>query len=453
MRKILSICAVAVMMTACEKKLDLKPYSSIEREQALLTEEDVRVTLIGVYDGIQRATLYGGDIMVINELLGNRENILFTGTYPGLADIHALEITTQNSFGTDTWNAAYNTINRANYVLSALDKVTSSETERNRIEGEALFLRASLFFELVKLYAKPYGDGDNSTNPGIPLALTPTDFITEESFVSRNSVAEVYAKIVEDLTAAEAKISANGLTSKASVAAMLSRVALMQGNYEMARDAANRVLSSYSQGRSLAFEFSNLWYTYALRGGNVPSEYIFTMLVTQQDGTNSLNTYFGTGTSLNGTGGRSDCKILPAHIAKYEPGDVRGSFFVQSGNSFYTQKHLDIYGHVPIIRLAEIYLTRAEANFRLGTSVGADPLDDVNTIRERAGLDPLAVVTLDDILKERYLELAFEGQGLSDAKRTRSNWSGTAWNSSKLILPIPQREIDVNPNLVQNEGY
>ncbi|WP_290709294.1 RagB/SusD family nutrient uptake outer membrane protein [Flavihumibacter sp. CACIAM 22H1] len=453
MRRILSICLAVVFLTACEKKLDLSPTQSISQENALLTENDVKVTLIGAYDGLQSVTLYGGDIQVMNELLGNTDNILFTGTFAGLADIHALEITVQNTFARDTWQAAYNTINRINNVLTALDKVTSSEDERNRIEGEALFIRSALYFELVKLYAKTWGDGDNNTNPGVPLVLTPTTGITEENYVSRNSVAEVYTKIITDLTRAETLLPASNtiFASKGAAAAMLSRIALMQGEYAAARDAANRVITSGEY--QLETNFRNLWYLYMNNGGANPAEYIFSMTVTQQDGANSLNTYFGISTGLAGTGGRGDSKILSAHINKYEENDVRGEFFVQVGANFYTQKHLDIFGNVPVVRLAEMYLTRAEANLRLNTTVGATPLDDVNEIRERAGLEPLAAATLQNILNERFLELAFEGQGLSDAKRTRSNWSGRPWNSELLILPIPQREMDVNKNLVQNEAY
>ena len=142
-----------------------------------------------------------------------------------------------------------------------------------------------------------------------------------------------------------------------------------------------------------------------------------------------------------------------AHIALYETGDVRKSFFqVISGNN-YTKKHLDTYGDVPVIRLAEMYLTRAESNFRLGTTVGATPLADVNAIRTRAGLAGLGAVTLDAITKERFLELAFEGQYLTDAKRLQKSVGTLAWNAPALVLPIPQREIDVNKKLVQNTGY
>jgi hypothetical protein len=80
-------------------------------------------------------------------------------------------------------------------------------------------------------------------------------------------------------------------------------------------------------------------------------------------------------------------------------------------------------------------------------------LADVNTIRARAGLAPLAAVTLNDITRERYLELAFEGHNLHEAKRLQTSVGSFAWNSPKLIMPIPQREMDVNKQLVQNEGY
>jgi starch-binding outer membrane protein, SusD/RagB family len=104
-------------------------------------------------------------------------------------------------------------------------------------------------------------------------------------------------------------------------------------------------------------------------------------------------------------------------------------------------------------RLAEMYLTRAEANFRLGTAVGATPEDDVNLIRERVNLDPIVGITLDQILLERHLELAFEGHLLHDLKRTQSDIGGVPFNDPSLIYPIPQRERIINPDLQQNAGY
>lgn len=451
----ISIIAIALtaIFASCEKGLNIEPTASISAERALLTESDVRVTLIGAYDGLQRATVLGGDIQVINELLGNTDNIRFTGTFAGLSDIAFLEMSAPNTFARDTWAAAYNTILRSNYVLSALDKVTSSQATKDRFEGEALFIRGVLYFELVKLFGKAWGDGDNNANPGVPIILAPTTAVTPGSYVSRNSVAQVYQRAIDDLTRAESLLPARNsfYATKAAAAAVLSRIALMQGDYATARDAANRVIESGIY--SLTPSFAELWVINP-NGTDFTTENVFGMKVTVQDGTNSLNTYFGTGIgSIPGTAGRSDCKILQAHIDKYEDGDFRGDFFQQVGSFTYTRKHLSRFGNVAYIRLAEMYLTRAEANFRLGTSVGNTPVDDINIIRNRVNLADLTTVTLNDILKERYLELAFEGERMADIKRTRGTADGIAWNSPLLILPIPQREIDVNSNLVQNEGY
>jgi hypothetical protein len=321
------------------------------------------------------------------------------------------------------------------------------------VEGEALFIRASMYFELVRLFAKTVGDGDFNANPGVPVVLTPTRGVTDEDYRPRASVKAVYDQVIADLTKAESLLpSSNGFrATKWSAAAQLSRVYLMLKNYTEAGNAANRVLSG--SGRTLNSDFTRLWYTFINGGGTMPSEYLFGMKVTTQDGTNAINTYYGrTIGSIPGTAGRSDCKIRPAHIAQYEAGDRR-NFFILSGGSNYTQKHLDRFGDVPVIRLAEMFLTRAECNFRNNTAVGAAPLTDVNAIRTRAGLTPLTAVTLNAITRERYLELAFEGHNLHEAKRLQRNVGTFAWNSPKLIMPIPQREMDVNKKLVQNETY
>jgi len=441
-------------VTGCEKRLDITPYQSIADDKALLTEDDVSVTLVGAYDGAQNAAVYGGDIMVLNELIGNTDNINFTGTFAGLSDSYQLQMVANNSFAASTWISSYAAINRCNNVLSAVDKVTSSTARKNSVEGQALFLRASIYFELVRLYAKFVGDGDIATNPGVPLVLKPTGNVTDADNLPRATVKAVYDQVLADLTKAESLLpTSNGFyATKWSAAAQISRVQLMLKNYTEAAAAANRVITT--SGRVLNPDFTKLWFTFINNGGSTPSEYLFSMKVTAQDGSNSLNTYFGrTISSIPGTAGRSDCKIKAAHLALYEAGDVRKNFFVLSGGSYYTQKHLDRYGDVPVIRLAEMYLTRAESNFRLGTSVGAPPLQDVNIIRARVGLAPLASLTLNDILKERSLELAFEGHYVIEAKRLQKNVGTTVWNSPKLIFPIPQREIDVNKNLVQNSGY
>ncbi|MDQ6762728.1 MAG: RagB/SusD family nutrient uptake outer membrane protein [Bacteroidota bacterium] len=136
----------------------------------------------------------------------------------------------------------------------------------------------------------------------------------------------------------------------------------------------------------------------------------------------------------------------------YDPADDRLNSFNGDG---YTTKFDELYGNVHTIRLAEMYLIRAEANFRQGTAVGDKPVNDINVIRNRVNLPSYtaAQLTLSKILLERRLELAFEGFALDDLKRLQGSVGNLSWNSPRLIFPIPKRELNVNPNLTQNEGY
>jgi hypothetical protein len=449
--------AVGMIAIGCEKKLDVQPFQTLSEDKALLTESDVSGTLVGAYDAVSSAAAYGGDMMILNDLIGNRTNINFRGTFQALTEAYNTSMISTNSFARDTWSAAYNTINVANNVLENTSKVTSSATRKNSVEGQALFLRASMYFELLKLYAKPFTDSTSpATNLGVPLVLTATKApITEADYKARATVKAVYDQIVADLIKAESLMPSTNtkFATKWAAAAQLSRVYLMLGNYTEAAAAANRVIAG--SGKTLTTEFKNNWFTYVNFGGVTPNEYVFYIKVTNQDGANSFNTYYGAPLgAFPGSAGRRDMRIQNAHLNIYEAADLRRAFFTgTSGTTRYTLKHLDRFGDVPVIRLAEMYLTRAEANFRQGTSVGATPLADVNLIRKRAGLADLTAVTLTAILNGRAAELALEGNNLFDSQRLKKNIGTTAWNSPKLIMPIPQREMDVNKQLVQNEGY
>ena len=154
-----------------------------------------------------------------------------------------------------------------------------------------------------------------------------------------------------------------------------------------------------------------------------------------------------------------DVSIQASHFDYYEAGDARLDQFFEGAGEQRTAKWRDQYKNVKVIRLAEMYLTRAEANFRLGTSVGAAPLADLNRIRQRVDLPALGSISLEVILAERKVELAHEGQYLHDVKRTGGlildNSSSETYNfdDGRLIFPIPQREMDANPSLVQNSAY
>src|SRR5690606_26697997 len=156
-------------------------------------------------------------------------------------------------------------------------------------------------------------------------------------------------------------------------------------------------------------------------------------------------------------GGRGgDVTVNDEYVEKFDSStDVRASFFYTSShnNGRLTSKYTNQFGNIPLIRLAEMYLIRAEANMRLGTAVGATPVADINEIRDRANASLKSGVTLEDILLERELELGFEGFLIHDLKRTKRNVGDLPYDDNRLVFPIPQRETDANDKLVQNPGY
>lgn len=454
--KNIACAGLMLLLSACNKQLDLKPTQSIDTNQALLTAKDVQITLIGAYSNMAAnrnnvESLYGGLVFLMPDLLATSGQgiIDWTGTYQQLTEMTNQSITVNNSFVANLWLTAYQNINQLNYVISALDKVTVP-ADRDRIEGEAKFLRGMNYFDLVRLYGRAWNDGDPNANLGVPIVLTPTTQIDATSNVPRATVAQVYAQVLSDLNTAKTKLpAANAFyANKYAASALLSRVYMQKLDYPNAAAEANTVISAgvYSLTGTYAAEFP---FPGPVHVDNT-TEDIFAVQVTTQQGVNSLNEFYGGPTY----GGRGDAAILPSFTAEFEQGDTRGAFFYNDGGSLYSSKFQNQYGNVRIVRLAEMYLNRAEANLRSNTATGDTPLNDVNKIRTRAGLTPIASISLEQILTERRHELAFEGGFfLHDAKRTMQTVGALAWNSPKLVFPIPQREIIANPNLKQNVGY
>jgi len=230
---------------------------------------------------------------------------------------------------------------------------------------------------------------------------------------------------------------------------MLARLYLQQGNYAAAANAANRVIASGNY--SLTSAFINAFPVMGSSPGTNTTEDVFSIQVRTLTGFNGFNEFYGSSTY----GGRGDAVISQDWIDNnYSTTDDRINAFYDDGDIF-TSKFANPYGNVSIIRLAEMYLIRAECNARLAPAApigGQTPLQDLSVVRSRAGLTS-TTATVADILNERKLELAFEGFSLHDAKRTQTNIGSLAWNANALVFPIPQREMDANKNLVQNPGY
>jgi hypothetical protein len=453
---LLSAMSVSLWLTSCDNKLNIEPATTVRTEQALLTAADLQLTLVGAYDALSSTYLYGGDLQRDGELLGTSPDtgdVIWGGTFTEPQQIYRKILVANNSQVALTWSEAYRAINICNTVLANLNLATSSS--RARIEAEAKFIRGSMYFELVRFFARPWGDGDANVNLGVPIVTTPTVQIDGTSNIGRNTVVAVYNQIIQDLGQAETNLPDDGtngfFATKSAASAQLSRVYLQKADYANAASAANRVIGRQRFGLVTANSVFDL--RTFLNGINTP-ETIFAIQITDQDGTNDLNTFYGSAE----VGGRGDIEISESFFSQVETDDARGSedyFYIDGQGLIRTAKYVNQYGNIQIFRLAEMYLTRAEANFRAGTSVGAAPLADINLIRARAGLGAIsqAQLTIGEILRERRIELAFEGTLIHDIKRTRNRVGSLNWNDSRLIYPIPLREMTTNPALVQNQGY
>lgn len=440
-------CAAALLLTGCDF-LQVEPKQSISSDVALNTEANVKAALNGAYNDLSDTDLYGGQYTMSPDLLADAGDVQWVGTFESPAAIIRKNIQPTNAFVESQWTDAYETINVVNNVLGALDQIEDPQ-ERERIEGEARFIRGVLYFELVRLFGKPWSAGDPGSNMGVPLVLKPTRSITEDDNVTRNSAQEVYDRVLTDLDSARVLLpESNGMLADTYAAsAFLSRLHLMQGDYDDAAEAADRVLQSgqFQLAPTFAGAFNNV---------EDVSEYVFAIQISSQDGGNDLNTFY----AASADGGRGDINILQQHLNRYDSTDARGDFFYAdpSTGDIRTRKWKDDEAdgaNIPIVRLAEMYLTRAEGNLRAGTSVGANPVDDVNAIRSRAGLSSVSTVTVSDVLRQRRLELAFEGNLLHDLKRTGRSVGSFSFDAEELVYPIPQRECDANPEITQNPGY
>jgi len=433
------------LISSCDSKLDLLPQQDIDSEVALNSDTNIKRVLGGAYDALSDAYVLGGDMALFSELLASNSEIAWEGTYNQPRDIYTKKILVNNSFVRDIWLKSYETINIANNILGAIDKV--NEDDQDRVKGEALLLRAITYFELVQLFSLPYSAGNAGTNPGLPLILTPTITAEPGALVTRSTVQETYAQIIEDASEAETLLpETNGVfLSQIAANAYLSRIYLQTGDYAKALAAANK-------GITLATDNDlNLTSTYAAAFNNAAnsSEDIFAIQVSDQDGDNDMQLFW----SIPEYGGRDgDVSIQAKHLRLYEANDARLKLFYEGAGATRSGKWMLQFKNIPVFRLAELYLTRAECNQRLASQTGATVATDLNLIRRRAGLAAVTAPTLDIILKERKLELAHEGQGIHDLKRLKGTSDDLPFDSNSLVLPIPQREVDAS-GIKQNSGY
>ncbi|CAL1520963.1 RagB/SusD family nutrient uptake outer membrane protein [Chitinophaga sp. MM2321] len=448
-----SLACLLVVAYGCNKKLDVLPTQQITPDQ-ITTSEDVKAVLFGSYNSLQHFNTFGERNLLISDLLGGDDELDWVGTF---ANYKAIFMKTQDrtsSIAEGMWGRSYIVIAGVNTVLEKIQLVDTSE--QKGIAAEAKFIRGITYFELVNFFGQPYSAGNAATSDAVPIVLDPvTVYDPQKDKKARDKVAAVYDQVIKDLTEAAADLpesNESGRASKYSALAFLARVYMNQGKYPEAAAAANDVVTNGGFGLAGTFDkaFNNI---------SNSSEDVFAIQQSKQSNAGTSNNGMATFYAAKPTG-RGDVQVLSSFLDLYDDGDARKSF-VYDGTSIsgidgtYTTKWRDQYKAVPVIRLAEMLLTRAEANFRAGGAPvgGVTPLDDVNEVRARSNAAPLGVLTANDIVDERFRELAFEGDRLWTIKRLKMKVGSLDYNAPLLVLPVPQSERDVNPDLTQNEGY
>ncbi|HTL93987.1 MAG TPA: RagB/SusD family nutrient uptake outer membrane protein [Gemmatimonadaceae bacterium] len=439
--------ALITAAAACNNPLDVKPAGSIPESSAITDAVGARAALFGAYGGLQSLSYYGEDFPIFLDL--SADNSEHTGTLTSFGDADLNELRADNETIAGIWIAIYDDINRANEIIAKVPQVPDLDPdEMHEIIGEAYFLRALNYHNLVKLFG------------GVPLRLTPATSINDPTGSTRASVADTYTQILKDLDSAQTFISNPNQTTQASLGAVMAlraRVLLYEGDYPGALTAAKAVedLGQYS----LAPNFSDL---FAEDGSPTPED-IFRIIFTAQQFNNLSFYYLFDGryevaptTDLMHD---FDPSFDPsADVADYDPVDTRGQWSIsieddtQEGTKFRSVQGTE-FPHV--IRFGEVLLIRAEAEARVGSLDTARV--KVNEIRARAGLAPIGSLAQTDmintIIDERRKELAFEGDRWPDLVRLGLATTVLGISAQQALYPIPQREIDVTPGLAQNPGY
>lgn len=433
--------------------LDHAPVNEVESGVALTDSTSVHLALAGMYDGLQTVDLYALRYLYYQDVYA--DNMRFQGSWTTDNEVNSRRINPTNLQMAETWRAFYRVIARANFILDAVPSIDLTEERKNRISGEARFMRAFMYSEMAKVWG------------GVPIVEQAVTDASELNLNPKASLEELYNFMINDLKFAETHISGSnaavGLGSKPfrasslTASALLARIYLESGDYANAALTAGEVIDSGAYG--LVSDFSELF------NNSANGEMILVLDFTNND-QNSLSVSSDPSTSGQKFYVRDEFAALFA--ASAAEGDTRAEASISKvGEINRVQKYFRSASNdddVPLIRLAEMHLIRAEANARqaaANAAPAASVLADINVIRDRAGLAALApadlttnAAALEEILLQRRLEFAFEGHRFADLKRFgKAEALFGPTEAYRVLWPIPFVQIEVNTNLTQNPGY
>jgi len=449
---------LATSLPSCSGFLDPAPVKEEPDKDKLNSETAVEQVLLSVYGAMAGDNLLGGNINILGELYG--DNISFANTAgTDYAPFDTRSFAFFNVVCRQSWEAGYYAIYHANTVIAAVDgkRFPTADKIGQQYKGEALFARGLLFFELTRIYALPYTNAP-ATDPGVVLRLTPTVKSPVEAAgkVGRSTVEQCYTQAIKDLTEAIALLpEKNGnRASKVAAKAVLARVYFNMTKYpEAFKMADDAIKTSGVTFGALADPFSNV-------GDKATNGVIFQTvnLTGGQDGSSRIRNVFYSNTN-------KDAIWLPISpslqnvLNTGKSGNRFTTFYGTDAKYLYTTKYIrngvTNAVNIPYIRLAELYLTRAEAGLQAGTYDVVAARNDMNAVRKVAGANEDNATTSKDFLimaiqDERRIELAMEGDRYHELRRLKKDIRGLKFNDKAGLLKIPDSEMRGNPTMEQN---
>ncbi|WP_373512542.1 RagB/SusD family nutrient uptake outer membrane protein [Persicitalea sp.] len=452
----ISLFAGLLALSSCGDLLELSPPSQIVAENFWKTAGDAEAGLINAYNAMQGPMEQ--NFIVVPNILADDARANSGGNFTRHEGFVA---TTIQGNVANLWQNVYEAIHAANDVLANVPAITDPALQKDRVLGEAYFVRGWAFFQMTRSFGK------------IPLPLEPSKSSAQDFNIKRSELTEVYAQITKDLLEAEKLLPAThpsgnrARPAKGSAKGWLAKVYLQQPkpDYEKALTKCQEIMADPQYKLVPGANFGDLFQP----GKQNTSETIFEMSFRPNTATEGHGLdretvpYSGANPRM-----RPTQKIIDAF--KATPSDIRASASLGVHNKIdYIRKYETApptttnrgtqAPNIVYLRLADIILLRAECLNELGRPADAIPF--LNQIRVRAGLPPTTAPTQAEVKlaieNERFLELAFEAHRWYDLLRWNKAVGTvpnlTEANRDRVLWPVPARELDLNPNLDQNPSY
>lgn len=456
-----SIFALFSLVSCKESFLDVKPGDSIPFATAIKSEAELQGAVNGLYSALRSANLYGRTIPLLGDLMA--DNVYVSASNSNRYITHgSYTVNALNANVSDTWTNAYNAVLRANQIIDAT--VTPETATTKQLKGEAYAVRGLLYFELVRLFGKPFTVDPNAL--GVPV-VTKFDPNLKPP---RNTVKDVYTQIIADLTQAATLMTVKKSPinmSSFGAKAILARVYQSQGDWDKSLTNALDVIQNGGYKVVASTALVDYWKNPITQSA---SETIFEI-----NADNVNNVGFDALAYIYDQAGYGDMLSDTSLYNLYRATDVRKNLITvgKRGGAdalivakFPNSTNANEKDELKVARLPEMHLIAAEAYYNKSDIPNAlKYLNNVAVARETGftGYASTGTAVFTDILNERRKELAFEGFRFWDLARlklpvVRSAYYPTAARSiaaddNRRIQPIPQAELDANKAVVQNPGY